>query len=209
MCSGRVRRPGRIPEAVSRGVAVMVMQAGAAAATRRSDPDRAQAALRVVQRTAATTLAELIRLVDAIAAGALGMPATTPGSVERDAQDLHALVDRMEGSSLRISLHLAGTRAGSTGTAVYRITQEALTNAARHAPGSQVTVMINTNRDRVIIDIVDDGPGSTPATARGYGLVGIAERVARLGGQLSTGPAAQENGFRVSAQLPTADGVPR
>ena len=196
-------------DVVSHGVAVMVMQAGAAAATRHSDPDRAQTALSVVQTTAAATLAELARLVDAITAGALGMPATTPGSVERDAQDLQALVDRMEGAGLRISLHLAGTLTGNTGTVVYRITQEALTNAARHAPGSQVTVRINTNPDRVLIDVVDDGPGSTRATARGYGLVGIAERVARLGGQLSTGPADNRAGFRVSAQLPIADGVVR
>ncbi|HEY5849111.1 MAG TPA: histidine kinase [Microlunatus sp.] len=196
-------------DVVSHGVAVMVMQAGAAAATRRSDPDRAQRALRVVQRTAAATLAELARLVDAIAAGALGVPATTPGSVERDVEDLQALVNRMEGAGLRISLHLASTLTGSTGTVVYRITQEALTNAARHAPGSRVNVSIDTSPDRITIDVVDDGPGTIRATARGYGLVGIAERVARLGGQLSTGPGDHQAGFRVSAQLPIADAVPR
>ena len=187
----------------------MVMQAGAAVATRHRDPDRAQRALSVVQRTAASTLAELAHLVDAIAAGALGMPVTTPGSVERDAEDLQALVNRMEGAGLRISLHLAGTLTASTGTVVYRITQEALTNAARHAPGSQVTVRISAGPDRVTIDGVDDGPGTTRATARGYGLVGIAERVARLGGQPSTGPGDHQAGFRVSAQLPIADAVPR
>jgi signal transduction histidine kinase len=196
-------------DVVSHGVAVMVMQAGAAAALRRTDPDRARTALTVVQRTAVETFGELERLVDTIAAGALGMPATAPGSVERDAEDLQALINRMEGAGLRISLQLDGSLTEHTGTAVYRITQEALTNAARHAPGSRVTVSINTSDDRVTIDVLDDGPGTTCDTGRGYGLVGIAERVARLGGQLTTGPGANQSGFRVSAQLPVVDAVSR
>jgi signal transduction histidine kinase len=195
-------------DVVSHGVAVMVMQAGAAAALRRTDTERARTALSVVQRTAVETLAELRRLVDAIAAGALGMPSTAPGSVERDADDLQALMSRMRGAGLRISLQINGPVAGSTGTVVYRITQEALTNAARHAPGSQVTVRIDTSRDQVIIDVLDDGPGTTRETGRGYGLVGIAERVARLGGQLTTGPGLNQSGFRVSAQLPAVGTTP-
>ena len=195
-------------DVVSHGVAVIVMQAGAAAALRRTDPDRAKTALTIVQRTAAETLGELERLVDTIAAGALGIPATAPGSVDRDAEDLQALIDRMEGAGLQISLQVDGSLTGNTGTAVYRIVQEALTNAARHAPGSTVTVGINSGNDRVTIDVVDDGPGTTRTTGRGYGLVGIAERVARLGGQLTTGPGVNQSGFHVSAQLPAMDAVP-
>lgn len=195
-------------DVVSHCIAVMVMQAGAAAALRRTEPDRARTALTVVQRTAVETLGELERLVHAIAAGALGMPATAPGSVERDVEDLEALVNRMEGAGLRINLHIAGLLMGNTGTAVYRITQEALTNAARHAPGSYVTVSIKTGPDHVTIDVLDDGPGTTRNTGRGYGLVGIAERVARLGGQFTTGPGVNQSGFHVSAQLPAARAVP-
>ena len=195
-------------DVVSHAIAVMVMQAGAANALRGTDPDRARAALTVVGRTASETVGELDHLVDAIAAGALGIPSSVPGAVERDSADLTALVHRMEGAGLRIALHLNGRLTGNTGAAVYRITQEALTNALRHALGAQVTVIINMSRDRVTVDVHDDGPGATPEIGRGYGLVGIAERVERLGGQVTIGACGNRSGFRISARIPAVEAVP-
>jgi signal transduction histidine kinase len=189
-------------DVVSHAVAVMVMQAGAAEALRVSDPPGARTALALVDRTAADTLGELDRLVAAIAAGTMGVAMPAAGAVDRDTDDLRALLHRMRAAGLRISADLRGGVSGPTGAVVYRIVQEALTNAVRHAPGAQVTVLVDPSARDVTIEVTDDGPGPGGGSRRGYGLVGIAERVERIGGQLHTGPAAHRTGFRVSARLP-------
>jgi signal transduction histidine kinase len=107
----------------------MVMQAAAAEALRPGDPRRARAALAVVRQTAIETLGELDRLVAAIGAATMGAAIPAAGTVEHDAEDLMALVHRMSGAGLRITLTQDGPVNGSTGAVVYRIVQEALTNA--------------------------------------------------------------------------------
>jgi signal transduction histidine kinase len=194
-------------DVVSHAVAVMVMQAGAAEALRSTDPQRARAALTVVRQTAVDTLGELDRLVAAIGAGTMGAAIPATGAVEHDADDLRALVHRMNGAGLRISLALDVPIGGAAGAVVYRIAQEALTNAARHAPGARVTLTVHARAGGISVDVIDDGPGSDGASRRGYGLVGIAERVERIGGQLITGPPLHGTGFRVSAHLPTTGSV--
>lgn len=85
----------------------------------------------------------------------------------------------------------------------FRIVQESLTNALRHAPGAQVTVGLRRTAGQLEIEIVDDGDG--PSEARpgsGHGLVGMRERVALYGGTLEAGPR-EDRGFAVRARLPT------
>ncbi|WP_328477230.1 histidine kinase [Actinoplanes sp. NBC_00393] len=183
-----------VHDVVSHAVAVLVTQSGAAQALRRTDPPRARAALAVVEQTAADTLSELDRMVAGIGAGA----------VEHDDADLRALVGRMTGAGLRISFDLHGPVRGRTGAVVYRITQEALTNVVRHAPGARVTITVQAVDDRTTVEITDDGPGPGRTSLRGYGLTGLAERVESTGGRLSTGPGPGGAGFRVAATLPGA-----
>jgi signal transduction histidine kinase len=194
-------------DVVSHAIAVMVMQAGAAQALYGHDRHRARAALVAVQQTARETLQELDRLVAAIGAGTMGAALVATGAVEHDSNDLNALVERMRGAGLRINLDLNCPLSGSVGAVVYRIVQESLTNAARHAPGAKVIVTVRTEGDEITVDVVDDGPGAASSSRRGYGLVGIAERVERLGGQLTTGPASRDTGFRVCARLPAVGAV--
>ena len=88
--------------------------------------------------------------------------------------------------------------------------QEALTNAARHAPGADVTVRVRDESGWLLVE-VENGPGLAPTTATGvepdtdvhggYGLVGLAERVRALGGELAAGPS-RRGGFAVAARLP-------
>jgi signal transduction histidine kinase len=86
--------------------------------------------------------------------------------------------------------------------AAYRIVQEALTNARRHAPGAAVDVELHYTDDALWLRIRDNGPGPPPASAAGgHGLPGMRERAAAVGGQLRTGPAAG-GGFLVEATLP-------
>jgi signal transduction histidine kinase len=86
---------------------------------------------------------------------------------------------------------------------VYRVVQEALTNALRHAPGAAVHVTVTAGADEVEIRVQDDGPGPAQHSRRGFGLVGIAERIGSLGGDLVTGPA-RGGGFQVHARIPVA-----
>ncbi|MFD0581642.1 sensor histidine kinase [Dactylosporangium darangshiense] len=86
--------------------------------------------------------------------------------------------------------------------AVYRIVQEALTNALKHAAASKVVVTVRHDGAGVTLEVVDDGPGAPqPAGGSGRGLAGMAERVQALGGTLSTQHLTPA-GFRVLAQLP-------
>lgn len=90
----------------------------------------------------------------------------------------------------------------------YRITQEALTNARKHAPGARTVVEIDYGADRrLTLRIHDDGPGpgSGPGSGAGHGLTGMRERAALVGGRLSAG-AGPDGGFLVEAELPWGAG---
>ncbi len=85
-------------------------------------------------------------------------------------------------------------------SAAYRIVQESLTNALRHAGPVRVTVHIDYREKAVIIDVVNDGrPGGEPVV--GHGITGMRERAAAVGGSLRAG-FRPEGGFRVTAELP-------
>jgi signal transduction histidine kinase len=82
----------------------------------------------------------------------------------------------------------------------YRIAQEALTNARRHAPGAEVDVELRYETDTLHLEVRDNGPG-VASEANGHGIVGMRERAEMVGGTLHAGPAAG-GGFAVSADLP-------
>jgi len=84
----------------------------------------------------------------------------------------------------------------------FRIVQEALTNARRHAPGAAVDVDLTYGPDALEIRVRDTGPGPAPDQPGGHGLTGMRERAAMLGGQLSAGPAPA-GGYLIAVRLPT------
>ncbi len=85
----------------------------------------------------------------------------------------------------------------------YRIVQEALTNALKHAGPASASVQLRYLADGLEVDVRDDGAGVSDGHAGGYGLDGIRERVSVVGGEIVTGPRA-EGGFAVVARLPYA-----
>lgn len=108
----------------------------------------------------------------------------------------------MRAAGLDVSLEIRGdltVEAIPEGT-VYRVVQEALTNAVRHAPGSRVLVRLLRDGDGLSIEVIDDGPLTEPADG-GFGLIGLAERVRGKGGQVVAGPGP-DGGFTVAARLP-------
>ncbi len=91
----------------------------------------------------------------------------------------------------------------------YRIVQEALTNALKHAGPARARVAVTYLSNKVEVEIVDDGRGSgdnRQTTGGGRGLIGMRERVSLFGGELDVGPAA-DGGYRVHASLPIEDNI--
>lgn len=90
---------------------------------------------------------------------------------------------------------------------MFRTLQEGLTNVVRHAPHARAWVQITADERETTVVVVDDGMVDGPSAHRGYGLAGLAERVAFAGGVLEAGPGPQGRGFRVAATLPAQVGL--
>jgi signal transduction histidine kinase len=111
---------------------------------------------------------------------------------------------REAGLSVRLSVHgdLSKLSAG-VDLAGFRILQEALTNALKHAPGASVEASVSCTADELAIEVIDDG-SATPQNSSGHvghGLLGMRERVSLYGGELVTGPSPT-GGFAIHARIP-------
>lgn len=140
--------------------------------------------------------------------GVLGILGRADGSPERAPQpswqDIAALVHRARSAGAQVFLDGDAPEPASVGAAVgyaaYRVVQEALTNARKHAPGLPVTVTLTTTGRLHVVRVENPRTGDDRAPAGGHGLVGMRERVEALGGRLVTGPAGDV--FVVEATLP-------
>jgi signal transduction histidine kinase len=186
-------------DTVGHHVSAIAVQAQAGRAVAASDPARALTVLETIEKAASRTLEEMRAMVGMLRDGADPELAPPPGidDVERLAHD---------GGRPRVLVHLAGEvddLAPALGTALYRIAQEAVTNAIRHAPdATQVTVEVHGQADRVRLTVRDDGaPVVASDPTPGYGLVGMDERASLLGGTLRAGPS-RAGGWTVQATLP-------
>ena len=173
-------------DVVSHAVGVIAMQAAAAQVSWPSDPDTALEALDTIDQTASHALADLDRVL--------------PDGTAEAHHDLDALVDRIRATGTDVALIRHGT--ATVDAVLYRIVQEGLTNAVRHAPGAPVEVVIDATGDGVRARVADDGPGPQAGSSRGFGLVGLAERIQLQGGTLRTGPGPDGRGYVLEATLP-------
>ncbi|WP_242905671.1 sensor histidine kinase [Actinomadura terrae] len=186
-------------DTVAHRVTGIAIQAQAGRAVAASHPERAVEALAVIEDAASRTLTELRAIVGVLRAAQDTEFAPQPGvaEVEQLATD-----DR---TRPRVKVTLSGEfddLSPAVGAAIYRLAQESITNARRHARhASQVTVAVTGDADRVRLTIDDDGSAAGGRAPAGYGLVGMRERAALLGGTFHAGPAA-ERGWRVEAVLP-------
>jgi len=212
MYAERLRLARELHDVASHAVGAMVLQAGAALALRERDPAAARAALRTVQASGAEAMGELAVLFGLLDAGAVGPAGLAGANPDRDGEEvlaaIAALAERMRGGGLAVEVSAPAALPDEplVVATAYRIVQEALTNAARHAPGSRVTVALGREPDALTVTVRDDGAdiganGAGLAQGGGFGLVGLAERVRGLGGELSAGPAPG-GGFVVAARLP-------
>ncbi len=192
-------------DTVAHHVSGIVIQAQAGRAVAASHPERAVEALAVIEDAATRTLTELRAIVGVLRATQETEFAPQPGvaEVERLATDGR--------TRPRVEVTLFGELddlSPAVGAAIYRLAQESITNARRHARhATRVTVAVTGDADRVRLTSDDDGSAAGGRAPAGYGLVGMRERASLLGGTFHAGPTA-ERGWRVEAVLPRT-GTPR
>ena len=190
---------------VAHSVSVMVVQATSARLELRPEQVAARTALESVEGTGRQALVEMRRLLGVLRADTAA-PALAPTP---SFDQLDSLLDAMRLSGLAVTLQVEGRRRPldpGVSLAAYRIVQESLTNALKHAGATAARVSLGFREDglRIVVDN-DAGPASRGVTRSdaGHGLIGMRERVAMLGGELLVGPT-ERGGFRVCATLPLA-----
>jgi signal transduction histidine kinase len=186
---------------VSHALSIVVLQADAAEAAVETRPRLARAPLAAIRTSAQEALTEMRRL--------LGVLRTSPDDAGREPlpgmAQLPQLLERATAAGITVELSVDGEPAPlpqSVDLAAYRIVQEALTNAAKHAAGSTVSVTVRWASDRLELRVCDDGPGTAGEPAPdAHGLVGMRERVRIHRGDFTAG-AGPDGGFLVHATLP-------
>jgi signal transduction histidine kinase len=199
----RARIAREFHDVIAHSVSVMTVQAAAARRILDGDRDRAAEALEAIERTGREALTEMRRLLGVLRRdGEGGAEFVAPPGMG----DLEALVSQMEAAGLEVNLRLEGTPTelpAGVDVSAYRITQEALTNVLKHVGSTSTDLLVRYTNREVELVVSSELGSRNPATPEGsgQGLIGMRERVAMLGGELSTGPS--DNGrFRVHARLP-------
>ncbi|WP_231335664.1 sensor histidine kinase [Actinomadura graeca] len=201
----RARIAREMHDVIAHSVSVMVVQADGGSYMLDVDPDRARRALEMIGTTGRQALTEMRRMLGVLREGGqAGTYAPQPGI-----DQLTELVEQIRTTGLTVDLAIEGTpleMPAALQLAVYRIIQEALTNARKHG-GPRVTaqVRLHYGDDAVLVDVSDDGRGAAALSdGQGHGLVGMGERVALFGGWVRTGPRPG-GGFTVSARIPVPE----
>jgi signal transduction histidine kinase len=196
----RTRIAREMHDAVGHRVSLMVLQAGAIEMAA-GDRERVGTLAEQVQAAGRQALDELRQAVGVLRSGDQD---DAPLAPQPGLDDLERLVKECRTAGMAVELHQAGPVAvdAVTSRAAYRIVQEALTNAGKHAPGAQVSVHVDRADGQLVVRVrngahgpVDDAPGG------GFGLIGLRERVRTLGGRFRAEPRL-DGGFEVEADLP-------
>jgi signal transduction histidine kinase len=197
----RLRIAQELHDVVAHSLGVIAVQAGVGMHVMDTDPAEARRALEHISRTSRSSLGEIRRLLGMVRSGEPTTTyAPTPGLA-----DLPRLALEVAGAGLPVDLDVAdntGTVPPGVELAAYRIVQEALTNALRHAHAHRATVRLGAHAGSLRVVVSDDGSGHDgERRSGGHGLVGMRERVAVYGGSLDVGPSP-EGGFRIDATIP-------
>ena len=195
----RVRIARELHDVLAHSLSSISVQAGVAIHLADRDPQRAQDTLRDIRRTSTQALDEVRQVLGVLRGDEAA--ALTP---EPDLSTLPDLVRDAERLGLTVELddRLDPRPTGTVELALHRILREALTNAARHAPGARVRVGLRWERGAAVAEVVDEGATRPvePASGSGRGILGMRERAALLGGTLEAGPRGV--GFAVVAHIP-------
>ena len=199
----RARIARELHDIVAHSVSIMVLQVGA---IRHKLPEMLaedRDALKGVERTGREALAEMRRLLGAMRLESDLLELAPHPGVDR----LDSLLEDVGRTGLPVRLHVDGEPfplPRAIDLSAYRIVQEGLTNAVKHAHASQVDVTFQYASDELQIEVRDNGEGVSTSDGLGHGLVGIRERVKIYGGDMTAG-AAPDGGFLLVARLPLED----
>ena len=196
----RARIARELHDVVGHSVSVMTVQASAVRRLLRPHQERQREALLVVEQTGREALAEMRRMV-----GVLRRPEEAPALAPQPSlEHLDKLIEHAREAGLPVELSIEGTPeqlpAGIDLTA-YRLVQEGLTNALKHAQARHADVLVRYGDGHVEVTVSDDGHGVGSGDGGGHGLVGMRERVSVYGGKLEAGPR-EGGGFQLRARLP-------
>ncbi|MFC8731430.1 histidine kinase [Luteimicrobium sp. NPDC057192] len=211
----RARLAQELHDSVGHALTVTTLQAAAAARTLDRDPDAARRALAAIEETGRSALADLDHVLGLLRAGPRSV-APDLHHTARTLDDVPDLVAQVRAGGTDVTLGpLPGSRPGgrevprAVSHEAYRVVQEAVTNAVRHAPGAPVTVRVSVEGDALRVEVVNARGAGTPARASSarrpggvgrYGVSGMRDRVEALGGRLEAGPDGA--GWAVRATFP-------
>ena len=202
----RQRIARELHDVVAHHMSVIAIQAEAAPYKTADPPPELVESFGEIRASALAGLTELRRVLGVLRTGGQD---TTP---QPGLADLDALLDSARSGGVSVTVTLSGnplTLPEGVDLSAYRIVQEALSNAMRHAPGSHVQVHVAYRPDSLALEIRNDAvapvlvPSGTRAAGGGHGLVGMRERATMLGGSLDAGPT-EDGGFLVAAVLPVS-----
>jgi len=214
----RVRIARELHDIVAHGVSLMTIQIAAARRVSATRPEASEQSLVAAEQTGRQTLSELDNLLAALrgadaSIGAAGAP--VPGWAETGDErrplprlaDIGSLVGSLRDAGREVSFSTLGDVPrvpSSVELVLYRVVQEALTNAVRYAGDSPIDVQMLYTPDAITLFVDDEGPGAAAVGRQGggHGLAGMAERLATVGGSLQAGPRDPGPGWRVQASVP-------
>jgi signal transduction histidine kinase len=210
----RTKIARELHDVVAHHVSLMAVQAEAATSLLPDRPQQAIRSVEIIGDTARNALTELRRLL-----GVLRGPAPALKTPMASLAEIDAVLDQVRDAGLPVDLQVTGTPyplAVGVDLTAYRIVQEALTNTLRHTEAATAAVTLSYEPGFITVQVADPGPrrdvlpadagGSRASSPRvdkasdGFGLAGIAERVASCGGHLAVGPSGV--GFAITARLP-------
>jgi signal transduction histidine kinase len=205
----RLRIARDLHDLVGHGLSSIAVQSSTARlALDAGDPATARRALAAVEGASRGALAEMRQMLGVLRQ-ADDEVAPVPGLDRID-----ALVQDAQAAGHAVTVDRTGpvdAVPAAAALTAYRVLQEAVTNATRHAPGAPIAITLNASGDSLTIEVTDDGTGGDAGPEDGerssYGLLGLRERVAAAGGTLEAGPRADASGWRVAARMPIREGT--
>jgi len=200
----RLRIAREVHDIVAHSIGIIAIQAGSGRSVFDARPDEARDALAVIEDASRETLSGLRRMVTGLRS-AEAEPGREPAPLgpAPGLADIERLAATTQDAGVRVEVDWRGSREplpADIDLSAFRIIQEAVTNVVRHAGTDRCQVVIDQQDGQLSIEVTDSGHGGTPA-GTGYGITGMRERAALLGGDFSAGPRPG-GGFRVAARLP-------
>jgi len=196
----RARIARELHDVVAHAISVMLLQARGGRRVLEAEPADAREAFATIERTGHQALEEMRRLLGMLRASDEQLALAPQPTLK----ELERLVEQVQAAGLPVQVAIEGEpRELPPGVdlSAYRIVQEALTNALKHAGPARARVLLRYDADELELEIADDGAGSGDGSGSGHGLIGMRERVSVYGGELQAG-RRPEGGYALRARLP-------